>query len=58
MGLLAASRRGRLDPRHVARRFEDEGVAAIVYTDVNRDGMLEGLNLDATNALAANIFSF
>ena len=39
----------------VARRFEDAGVAAIVYTDVNRDGMLEGLNLDATIALAENI---
>jgi phosphoribosylformimino-5-aminoimidazole carboxamide ribotide isomerase len=39
----------------VARRFEDEGVAAIVYTDVNRDGMLEGLNLDATLALAEKI---
>jgi phosphoribosylformimino-5-aminoimidazole carboxamide ribotide isomerase len=36
----------------IARRFEDAGVAAIVYTDVNRDGMLGGLNLDATIALA------
>jgi phosphoribosylformimino-5-aminoimidazole carboxamide ribotide isomerase len=36
----------------VARRFEDAGVAAIVYTDVKRDGMLQGLNLDATIALA------
>jgi phosphoribosylformimino-5-aminoimidazole carboxamide ribotide isomerase len=35
-----------------ARRFEDAGVAAIVYTDVARDGMLTGLNLDATIALA------
>jgi len=39
----------------VARRFEDAGVAAIVYTDVNRDGMLQGLNLDATIALAEQI---
>jgi phosphoribosylformimino-5-aminoimidazole carboxamide ribotide isomerase len=39
----------------VARRFEDAGVAAIVYTDVNRDGMLEGLNLDATITLAEQI---
>jgi phosphoribosylformimino-5-aminoimidazole carboxamide ribotide isomerase len=39
----------------VARRFEDAGVAAIVYTDVNRDGMLQGLNLDATIALAERI---
>jgi phosphoribosylformimino-5-aminoimidazole carboxamide ribotide isomerase len=36
----------------IARRFEDAGVAAIVYTDVARDGMLKGLNLDATIALA------
>ena len=36
----------------LARRFEDAGVAAIVYTDVARDGMLKGLNLDATIALA------
>jgi phosphoribosylformimino-5-aminoimidazole carboxamide ribotide isomerase len=36
----------------IARRFEDVGVAAIIYTDVSRDGMLTGLNLDATIALA------
>jgi phosphoribosylformimino-5-aminoimidazole carboxamide ribotide isomerase len=36
----------------IARRFEDAGVAAIIYTDVARDGMLKGLNLDATIALA------
>jgi phosphoribosylformimino-5-aminoimidazole carboxamide ribotide isomerase len=36
----------------VARRFEDAGVAAIIYTDVSRDGMLRGLNLDATIGLA------
>jgi phosphoribosylformimino-5-aminoimidazole carboxamide ribotide isomerase len=39
----------------IARRFEDAGVAAIVYTDVARDGMLTGLNLDATIALAEAI---
>ena len=36
----------------VALRFEDAGVAAIIYTDIARDGMLQGLNLDATRALA------
>src|SRR6202012_77586 len=36
----------------IAHRFEDAGVAAIIYTDVARDGMLKGLNLDATIALA------
>jgi phosphoribosylformimino-5-aminoimidazole carboxamide ribotide isomerase len=36
----------------VARRFEEAGVAAVIHTDVARDGMLKGLNLDATVALA------
>jgi phosphoribosylformimino-5-aminoimidazole carboxamide ribotide isomerase len=44
-----------LSALELARRFEDDGVAAIVYTDVNRDGMLRGLNLDATIALAEKI---
>jgi phosphoribosylformimino-5-aminoimidazole carboxamide ribotide isomerase len=33
-------------------RFEDAGVSAIIYTDIGRDGMLSGLNLDQTVALA------
>ncbi|MGH6818012.1 MAG: 1-(5-phosphoribosyl)-5-[(5-phosphoribosylamino)methylideneamino]imidazole-4-carboxamide isomerase [Methylovirgula sp.] len=36
----------------LARRFEDAGVAAIVYTDIGRDGALKGLNVEATLALA------
>ena len=36
----------------LARRVEDAGVAAIIYTDIARDGLLKGLNLDATIALA------
>ena len=36
----------------LAKAFEDAGVAAIVYTDIDRDGLLKGLNLDATIALA------
>src|SRR5262249_53554272 len=36
----------------IAERFEDAGVAAIIYTDVSRDGMLKGINWDATIALA------
>ncbi len=39
----------------LARRFEDAGVAAIVYTDIARDGMLTGPNLDATAALAREV---
>jgi phosphoribosylformimino-5-aminoimidazole carboxamide ribotide isomerase len=36
----------------LARKFEDCGVAAIIYTDISRDGMLQGPNLEATKALA------
>jgi phosphoribosylformimino-5-aminoimidazole carboxamide ribotide isomerase len=36
-------------------RFEDAGVTAIVYTDISRDGMLSGLNLDQTLDLAAKL---
>ena len=36
----------------LARRFEDAGAAAIIYTDIDRDGMLGGVNLEATLALA------
>jgi phosphoribosylformimino-5-aminoimidazole carboxamide ribotide isomerase len=48
-GWAATSELSALD---IARRFEDAGVAAIIYTDVARDGMLKGLNLDATIVLA------
>ncbi|MBA1443801.1 MAG: 1-(5-phosphoribosyl)-5-[(5-phosphoribosylamino)methylideneamino]imidazole-4-carboxamide isomerase [Chromatiales bacterium] len=36
----------------LARRFEDDGVSAIVYTDIGRDGMMTGPNVEATTALA------
>jgi phosphoribosylformimino-5-aminoimidazole carboxamide ribotide isomerase len=36
----------------LARRFEDAGIAAIVYTDIERDGAMAGPNVDATAALA------
>jgi phosphoribosylformimino-5-aminoimidazole carboxamide ribotide isomerase len=41
-----------LDAADLAKRFADAGIALIVHTDVERDGMLKGLNLDATVALA------
>lgn len=41
-----------LTATELARRFEDAGVAAIIYTDIDRDGVLAGLNLTATLALA------
>ena len=37
----------------LARRFEDAGVAAIIYTDIARDGMLGGLNIEQTVELSA-----
>ena len=36
----------------LARRFESDGVAAIVYTDIARDGMMQGVNVEATVAMA------
>jgi phosphoribosylformimino-5-aminoimidazole carboxamide ribotide isomerase len=44
-----------LSALELAKRFEDAGVAAIIYTDIARDGLLKGLNLDATIALAEAI---
>ena len=38
--------------KDLAKRFEDDGVSAIVYTDIGRDGMLTGPNVEATAALA------
>ena len=48
-GWAQASRIGAFD---LVRRFEDAGVAAVVHTDIARDGLLTGLNLEATLALA------
>ena len=36
----------------LAKSFEDAGVAAIIYTDINRDGAMQGPNIEATAALA------
>ena len=36
----------------LAKQFEDVGIAAIIYTDINRDGAMEGPNITATEALA------
>jgi phosphoribosylformimino-5-aminoimidazole carboxamide ribotide isomerase len=44
-----------LDATELARRFEGAGVAAVIYTDIDRDGVLTGLNLPATAALARAI---
>jgi len=44
-----------LSAEALALRYEDAGAAAIIFTDIGRDGMLEGLNLDATSALARSV---
>lgn len=41
-----------IEAEDLARRFEDAGVAALIFTDIGRDGLLTGLNLEATAALA------
>ena len=39
----------------LARKFEDAGVSALIYTDIDRDGLMQGVNVAATVALAAAI---
>lgn len=39
----------------MAKHFEDDGVEAIIYTDISRDGMMNGINIEATAALARAI---
>lgn len=46
------ARTSELTALEIAQRFVDAGVAAIIYTDIARDGMLRGLNLEATISLA------
>ena len=43
------------DVGDLARRFERDGVEAIVYTDVGRDGMMNGVNVESTSELAKSI---
>ena len=41
--------------RDLARRFEDAGVASLLFTDIGRDGLLKGCNVDATVDLARSV---
>lgn len=41
-----------LSAAELTRRFADVGVAAVIYTDIDRDGLLQGVNVEATRALA------
>jgi phosphoribosylformimino-5-aminoimidazole carboxamide ribotide isomerase len=54
-GLVAIegwARTAQLSAIDLGRRFEDAGIAAIIYTDISRDGVMKGLNIAATLALA------
>lgn len=44
-----------ISARELAKKFEGFGVAAVIYTDISRDGMLIGPNIDATRALAEGV---
>jgi phosphoribosylformimino-5-aminoimidazole carboxamide ribotide isomerase len=44
-----------LDVIDLAKRFEGAGVAAIIYTDIDRDGVLKGINWDSTLTLARSV---
>jgi len=45
----------RMSAQELGQKFEDAGVSAIIYTDISRDGVLKGLNIEATLALAAAV---
>jgi len=49
------SKMTRHDVVDLAKKFEDYGVEAIIYTDIGRDGMLTGVNIDATVGLARQL---
>lgn len=57
-GLVAVegwARVSQMSALELGRRFEDAGVSAIIYTDIARDGVLKGLNIEATLALADSL---
>ncbi len=51
-GWSKLSRHGVVD---LAQRFQRDGVEAIIYTDIGRDGMMEGVNVESTVALARSV---
>jgi phosphoribosylformimino-5-aminoimidazole carboxamide ribotide isomerase len=52
LGTSGWTQRTAQDPIDLARRYEDYSIKAIVYTDIKRDGMETGVNIEATKALA------
>jgi phosphoribosylformimino-5-aminoimidazole carboxamide ribotide isomerase len=54
-GMVAINGWAEITEHHVidlAKRFENDGVNEIIYTDIGRDGMMQGVNVEATKALA------
>lgn len=49
------SKLSRHDAVDLAQHFQEDGVAAIVFTDISRDGMMDGLNIEATVAFAQEL---
>ena len=47
--------RSQMNVKDLARRFEDAGVAAIIYTDISKDGAMQGANLESTKRLAESV---
>lgn len=57
-GIVAVDGWAKLTEHHVvdlAKQFENDGVQAIIYTDIARDGMMQGVNLEATKVLAESV---
>lgn len=57
-GIVAVDGWAKLTEHNVvdlAKRFENDGVQAIIYTDIARDGMMQGVNLEATKNLAESV---
>lgn len=57
-GMVATDGWAEVSDKHVidmAKQFEDDGVVSIVYTDIGRDGMMKGVNVEATLKLAQSI---
>jgi len=49
------SKLSRHDAVDLAKKFEQDGVSAVIYTDISRDGMLNGVNLESTVAFAREL---
>mgnify|MGYP001429293382 CR=1 FL=1 len=45
----------KISVKSLAQRFEAEGIEAIIYTDIEKDGMMQGVNFEATKELAASV---